>query len=253
MQVVSLGFASVKGTQHTPRETVTVDEHGPVHDRDFCVVDVEKRTVLRTVTHRPLLAVKAHWDGESLDLALPTGETASGAPTLSGQQVTCDYWGRSVAHELTDGPHAELLSAYLGKDVRLARSPRNGVVYGAPVSLLTTASLRDLAERTGRDDLLETTARFRMTMVLDTDEAAYVEDGWIGRELQVGDAVVRIERSVGRCAVIDLCPATGEKDGSLLKALSRYRPDTDGEPSFGVDARVVTPGTIRPGDPASLR
>ena len=39
---------------------------------------------------------------------------------------------------------------------------------------------------------------------------------------------------------------TGAKDGSLLKALSRYRPATDGDPWFGVDARVVVPGTVRP-------
>lgn len=68
--------------------------------------------------------------------------------------------------------------------MRLAASPRNGVVYGAPVSILTTASLRDLAERTGRADLLETTARFRMTMVVDAGEEPYAEESWFGRELR---------------------------------------------------------------------
>ncbi len=137
--------------------------------------------------------------------------------------------------------------------MRLAASPRNGVVYGAPVSILTTASLRDLAERTGRADLLETTARFRMTMVVDAGEEPYAEESWFGRELQVGDAVIKVEAPVGRCAVIDLDPATGQKDGSLLKALAGYRPDTGGEPWFGVDARVVTPGVVRPGSVVARR
>ena len=90
-------------------------------------------------------------------------------------------------------------------------------------------------------------------MVVDTDEAAYVEESWFGRELEVGDAVIKVAAPVGRCAVIDLSPTTGEKDGSLLKALSRYRPDTGGEPWFGVDAREVTPGAIRAGDGVAIR
>jgi uncharacterized protein YcbX len=253
VEVVSVGFTPVKGLRHLPHDAVTLDEQGPVGDRAFCVVDAAKPRVLRTVTHRALLAVRASWDGETLDLELPTGQTASGAPAPTGERHSYDYWGRSVTHELTDGPHAELLSSYLGKDVRLAASPRNGVVYGAPVSILTTASLRDLAERTGRADLLETTARFRMTMVVDAGEEPYAEESWFGRELQVGDAVIKVEAPVGRCAVIDLDPATGQKDGSLLKALAGYRPDTGGEPWFGVDARVVTPGVVRPGSVVARR
>ncbi len=247
MEVVSVGFAPVKGTRHLSYDAVTLDAHGPAGDRAFCLVDVERRKVLRTVQNRSLLAVRASWDGERLDLALPSGENVSAAPTPSGEQITCDYWGRSVTHELVVGPHSALLSDYLGKPVRLAASPRGGVVYGAPVSILTTASLRDLGERTGRTDLLATTARFRMTLVVDTDEA-YAEDAWFGSELQIGDAVVRVDAAVPRCGVIDLAPATGAKDGSLLKALAGYRPATGGEPWFGVDARVVTPGAVRPGD-----
>ncbi len=246
MQVVQLGFAPVKGTRHLPHDEVTLDEHGPVGDRAFCVVDVDRSKVLRTLSNRTLVAVRAQWDGEMLTLTSPSGETVSGPAVPNGESVTCTYWNRTVTHALTSGPHAELLSDHLGKPVRLAASPRNGVVYGAPVSILTTASLRDLGERTGRTDLLETTSRFRLTMVVDAGDEPYVEESWFGHELQVGDAVVKVEAPIGRCGVIDLSPTTGEKDGSLLKALSRYRPDTEGEPWFGVDARVVIPGVVRP-------
>ncbi|WP_245156040.1 MOSC N-terminal beta barrel domain-containing protein [Nocardioides sp. 503] len=244
MRVVSLGLTPVKGLRHASLPSVELDDHGPVGDRAFCLVDVERRTVLRTITHRALVAATASWDGTTLGIELPDGRRAEGAPVLTGERVTCDYWGRSVTHELTGGPHAALLSSYLGKDVRLAASPRGGVVYGAPVSIVTTASLRDLAERTGRTDVLDTRSRFRMTMVVDAGDEPYVEDGWSGHELTLGDAVVRVEGPVGRCAVIDLDPATGLKDGSLLKALSRYRPATDGEPWLGVDAQVVVPGRV---------
>ncbi len=247
MQVVHLGFQPVKGTRHLARDEVVLDEHGPVGDRAFCVVDVDRRQVLRTLSNRTLVAVQARWDGEALELSLPSGETAFGPAPLTRDTVTCEYWNRTVTHVLTAGPHSELLSDHLGKPVRLAASPRGGAVYGAPVSILTTASLRDLGERTGRDDLLESVSRFRMTMVVDVGDTPYVEDGWFGRELRLGDAVVRVRTAVGRCGQIDMDPATGNKDGSLLKALAGYRPTTGGEPWFGVDAEVVTPGPIRVG------
>lgn len=247
MQVVSVGFAPVKGTRHASFDAVTLDEHGPVGDRTFSLIGADNRKMLKTVPHRALLAVRAGWDGDVLSLELPSGESCSAPATPSGEQVTCHYWGRSVAHELTDGPHSELLSAYVGKDVRLVASPRGAAVYGAPVSIITTASLRDLGERTGRTDLLATASRFRMTMVVDAGDEPYVEETWCGRRVRIGDAEVEVRRPIGRCGVIDLDPATGEKDGSLLMALVAYRPNTGGEPWLGVDAMVVTPGVVRPG------
>ncbi|HET9421085.1 MAG TPA: MOSC N-terminal beta barrel domain-containing protein [Nocardioides sp.] len=252
MQVVQLGYAPVKGTRHLPRDRVTLDEHGPVGDREFVVVDVDRSKVLRTLSNRTLVAVQAHWDGGTLTLELPGGETAAGPAPLTRDTVTCEYWGRTVTHVLTAGPHSALLSDHLGKPVRLAASPRGSAVYGAPVSILTTASLRDLGERTGRDDLLESVSRFRMTMVVDAGDEPYAEDSWFGRELGIGDAVVRVRTAVGRCGQIDMTPATGDKDGSLLKALAGYRPTHDGEPWFGVDARVVVPGDVRVGDAISV-
>ena len=127
------------GEEHPPHsryDAVTLDPHGPVGDRAFCLIGADNGKVLKTVPHRALLAVTARWDGAALELSLPSGETASGAPVPSGERVTCEYWGRSVTHELTDGPHSELLSAYLGKGVRLTIPPRGGGVYGAPVSII---------------------------------------------------------------------------------------------------------------------
>ncbi len=253
MQVVQLGFAPVKGTRHLPRDEIVFDERGPVGDRAFVVVDVDRRKVQRTLSNRTLVQVQAHWDGETLGLELPSGESVSAPAPLTGDTVTCEYWNRRVTHVLTRGPHSELLSDHLGKPVRLAASPRGGAVYGAPVSIMSTASLRDLGSRTGRDDLIETASRFRMTMVVDAGDEPYVEDSWFGRELTLGSAVVRVRTAVGRCAQIDMDPATGDKDGSLLKALADYRPDTGGEPWLGVDAEVVVPGRLRLGSVVEVR
>lgn len=173
-------------------------------------------------------------------MTLPTGESVADEPALTGQTVACDYWGRRVELALADGPHAALLTDHLGRDVRLARAPRGGVVFAAPVTIVGTASLRALGE--GVD-----AARFRATFVVETDEP-WVEDSWLGTEFRIGQARLMIGGPIPRCAVIDRHPGTGEKDSRLLKALVRQRPvNGAGEPMFGVYAEVVRAGVVGSG------
>jgi len=142
---------------------------------------------------------------------------------------------------LTEGPHAALVSRFLGADVRLAAVPRGGVVFGDPVTLVGTATLRDLAERLGRP---VEAARFRATLLVETDEP-YVEDTWLGAEIGVGAARLRVGVRVPRCAVIDHDPDTGAKDLRLLRALVGSRPtNAAAEPVLGVYAACVRPGVV---------
>ena len=215
-----------------------LDEQGPVGDRQWCVVDVGARRVLRTVQHPSLMSVVARVDGRSLSMTLPGGESVAAEPEVTGETITCDYWGRSVPLALTDGPHAALLSDHLGQDVRLAAAPRGGVVFASPVTIVGTASLRELGEDVDA-------ARFRATLVVETDEP-WIEDTWLGTEVQVGDAGLRVGGPVPRCAVIDHHPETGVKDARLLKALVRHDRST-GRASrcSGCTPRWCGPGAVR--------
>lgn len=246
MRVVRVGFAALKGTRHTAYDAVELDVDGAVGDRLFCLVDVAARRVLRTIENPSLVAVRTSWDGSRLDTTLPSGEMASGVPTASGQTLTSDYWGRPVDLALLGGPHAELLSSYLGRPVRLAQAPRGGVIYGSSVSLIMTASLRALEARLGCD--LDP-ARFRPTIVVDAGDEPFVEDGWLGSDLRLGEAMIRIGVAIPRCAVIDLDPVTAERDARLLKSLASMRP-ADGplQLGFGLDAAVRAGASVRPGD-----
>lgn len=241
--VRSAGFAPVKGMRHRPVPRLELDERGAVGDRAWCLVDVGARRVLRTVQHPSLMGVVASADGGSLALTLPDGSSVDAVPEASGETVTCDYWGRSVPLTLTEGPHAELVSRFLGTDVRLAAAPRGGVVFGDPVTLVGTATLDDLTARLGRP---VEAARFRATLVVETDEP-YLEDTWLGTEVGVGGACLRVGVPVPRCAVIDHDPDTGEKDLRLLKALVGSRPtNTAGEPVLGVYDVCVRAGVVVP-------
>jgi uncharacterized protein YcbX len=246
MRVDRVGFTSVKGTRHTARDEIELDADGAVGDRLFCAVDLERRRVLRTVQNPSLVGVRSRWDGTHLEVTLPSGEVGAGTPAATGEHVACDYWGRSVELSVQDGPYAALFSSYLGFPVVLAEAPRAGVIYGNPVSIVTTGTLAQLGA--GVDP-----ARFRATVVLDAGERPFLEEDWLGRELQVGQARIRVAEPIPRCAVIDLHPDTGERDGRLLKGLATLRPESGPEgPVCGVDAHVTVPGAVRPGDPVAL-
>lgn len=253
MKVTRVGVTPLKGARHPALDLVELDGDGAVGDRVFCLVDPAEGRVLRTVQHPGLTAVRARWDGSSLEVSLPSGERAVGTPTDTGESVSCDYWGRRVEARLQDGPHSALLSRHLGVPARLAAVPRGGVVYGGTVSILSTASLRGLARALGPAAGDLDPARFRATVVVEAGETAFVEEEWLGRELVLGTARVRVADRIPRCAVIDLHPTAGGRDLPVLRALALLRPTgTPAALCLGVDAGVSTPGVVRPGDPVFL-
>lgn len=231
--MVAAGFAPVKGTRHLTYESLTLDVHGPIGDRSFCLVDVAARRVLKTVRHPSLMSVIARLADGVLSVAAPGSGSVAAVPNPSGATITCDYWGRPVPLELVDGPFDELFSDHLGRPVRLAAAPRGGVVFGDPISLVTTASLAHVD--------VPDAARFRPTLVVETDEPS-AETTWFGREFTVGTARIRIGGPITRCAVIDHDPRTGIRDVPLLKELAA----SSREPTFGVFATVVRPGVVTP-------
>ena len=161
-----------------------------------------------------------------------------------------DYWGRAAAVERCEGPWAEAYSDHLGYDVALCRCATEGeVVYGASVTLVSSASMRLLSRRLGRE---VDSARFRSTFLVDTgDSPGHLEDSWVGHELRVGQATLLVRGTVPRCAVIDLDPVTGRRDTQILAELAGYRQGQEGI-SFGVDAVVTGPGQVRSGDQVLL-
>lgn len=249
MRVERIGFTPLKGGRHLEHAGVELTADGPRGDRVFGLVDRSRGRVLRTVENPALLQSAARWDGGVLSVDLPSG-TAEGRPSPTGEKLEVDYWGRTATVEVVDGPWSEAYSEHLGYDVVLTRPDNPGqIVYGGAVTLVTTSSMRLLSERAGRD--LES-ARFRSTLLLDSgDLPPHVEDSWAGSELRVGVARIRVRGVVPRCAVVDLDPITGQRGPEVLRTLATYR-RADNEVSFGVDAVVTGPGSVRQGDPVEV-
>lgn len=238
MRVVRIGLTPVKGMAHLPLDSVELALDGPVGDRVFCLVDPATRRVLRTVEDDALMACRAEWTDPVLTIRTPVGMVAGEVEV--GKELVADYWGRAARLREVGGPWAEVLSAYVGRRVVLCRTTPGEIIWAGSVSIVTTASLAELARRVGR--AADDGARFRATFVVDTgDDEPFAEDRW--RQVQLGDAQLRVRGPLARCAVVDRHPARGGHDLPALKALAHDR-TKDGEILFGISADVVAPGRV---------
>jgi len=151
---------------------------------------------------------------------------------------------------------SQFLKAYLpgtlAGEPRLVRSERHrftdaSVVSPAmmsAISIINLASVRDLERVMGCaiDPL-----RFRANIHLDGGDA-WEENDWVGRELTLGDARVRVVKRIKRCPATNVDPASGIRDRDIPQALSEYFGNRD----MGVYAEVIEGGAIRPGAQAEL-
>jgi hypothetical protein len=189
---------------------------------------------------------------ERLTLEFPDGSVADGKVSLDGE-VTTDFYGRPVAGNIVQGPWSEALSRWIGRELRLVQSPPGAAVdrRRGHVSLVSEASLAELGRRGGRDGPADG-RRFRMLFEVAGCEP-HEEDGWIGRQVRIGRALVRLRGDVGRCAITTQNPETGRPDFDTLRTIAGYRPLTENEAGnrhipFGVYGEVVEPGRVAVGD-----
>jgi uncharacterized protein YcbX len=73
------------------------------------------------------------------------------------------------------------------------------------------------------------------------------EFNWIGREVSLGTARLKIEERITRCLATTANTDTGHRDIDTLKALN-----TQGHQDFGIYARVIETGQVAVGDKLEL-
>lgn len=128
------------------------------------------------------------------------------------------------------------------RPVALVSAPGRGMTDSdfPSISINSLSSLAALSQHMGVDLSIH---RWRGNLWLE-GLAPFAEMGWIGREIRIGAAVLRIEERIGRCKATTANPATGEVDADTLAGLRGLT----GAQEFGVYAVVITPGRIAPGD-----
>lgn len=249
--VAWITIAPVKALALVHRDEVELEAFGVRENRRFYLIDENGRMINGKVIG-PLVRVVPEYDDASgsLSLHMPDGEVISGTVEV-GEPITTSFFGRPVAGRLVQGPWSEALSGIAGRALQLVRTehPGHGPDRGsrAGVSLVGTASLEALAGAAGVDRV--DGRRFRMLFGVG-GLGAHAEDGWIGRRVDIGEAVIRPRGNVGRCAVTTQNPETGVPDLDTLRLLGEYRGDVEtSEPlPFGIWGEVIQPGRVRLGD-----
>jgi uncharacterized protein YcbX len=119
--------------------------------------------------------------------------------------------------------------------------PAGRFVDALPLLIVTTAALR--AGAAAHPDGAWDVRRFRPNIVVDVDGTGWVEDGWCGRTVRIGDTVVAPVAPCQRCTMVTRPQPGLERDLDVFTTLRREHGAT-----FGVWTQVVQAGTIRAGD-----
>jgi len=136
------------------------------------------------------------------------------------------------------------LAAELGAGVRVMKQDR-GVFDTMPLALITTQAIAGLAALVDRELDVQ---RFRPNLLIKAaDDAAFPEDAWVGSVLRIGDVRIRVDQRDKRCVMVNVDPATTERDPAILRVIAHER-----QACLGVYGSTVQPGRATVGDPVVL-
>lgn len=112
------------------------------------------------------------------------------------------------------------------------------------VSLMSVASHTAVSDAMGIPLAQE---RWRGNIWLD-GLTPWAEWDWIGREITIGTAILRVREPIKRCKHTTANPITGQRDADTLAALR----DNWNHQDFGIYAEVVQGGKVCLGDTAEV-
>jgi uncharacterized protein YcbX len=206
-----------------------VAHYGLAGDRMHTFIDESKEGFARYFTARQIpemLLYKAEWLGENVQVTALDGTIFQWDDRLLAEM---QQYSRREMSRLTCRPETEELMA----------------VDCESISLITDASLKQMEKLWGK--ALDR-RRFRANLIIGlAEDTPFIETEWVGKRLQIGDAVIQLNVECERCTVVTLDPDDIEKDASLLKKII-----TERKQNFGIYASVVQMGSIRQGDVVHL-
>ncbi|HLA63914.1 MAG TPA: MOSC domain-containing protein [Rhodothermales bacterium] len=231
-RVVALWRYPVKSMGAEGLDETEVGWHGLAGDRRWAFVrDGIPQSGFPWLTIRQR-ANMGHYRPRFLDPADPDGSPTS-VQTPDGR-----------AFDVTD----PALAAELAPGARVIRQSR-GVFDTFPLSLLSTGSVAGLGALMGLPPgAALDPQRFRPNLLVEgTDGAPFAEDAWVGAVLSIGGAQMRVDKRDGRCAVVNVDPATSHADPAVLRTIARER-----EGCMGIYGTTVQPGRVAVGDAVVL-
>ncbi|WP_156659728.1 MULTISPECIES: MOSC domain-containing protein [unclassified Mycobacterium] len=265
MQVHSLLRYPVKSMLGEAVPSMFVDEHGAESDRRLALLDATTGHVASAKNARlwrGLLKCTANADAGRVSIGLPDGTSVTAddpgiddlLSRLMGRPVRLIAQRPEGATLVRPDPEKLLelgLDAEVsGRILEIAKAtPGDAFTDEAPLHAITTATL----EHIGVEAL-----RYRPNLVITTPPGypPYGENDWVGGEIAVGDARLRVLTATSRCVVPTLEHGPLPRAPQALRTpAAENRWDTGGhgaQPCAGAYLAVVTEGVIRVGDRVTL-
>ena len=238
----------VKSMQGEGLAAGLLTEQGLPGDRAWGVVDDATGKVLSAKLEPRLLEATAFSADGSVRVRLPEGIVCP--PGDEADKALSEWLDRPVKL-LRAADHAASFEMHVDNVdddspvIELACPP--GTYFdAATVHLLTSSSVRTMAERNpgSRWDI----HRFRPTLLVDTGDAdGFPEDAWIGSEISVGAARLRVFAPTVRCRMTVHAQPGLPRDVEIAKAVNAQH-----EGNLGVYAIVVSPGRVAAGDAVTV-
>lgn len=249
MRIEHLYRYPVKGLSAEALETVELTEGQALPwDRAFALAQgdapfdpqapvwLKKTHFMCLMANASIAALKAHFEPGTGILTI----RAPGGATIAENAL--DPRGRGLL--------AAWLTRFLGEEARgmpvLHHIP--GFVFGDQkipvVSLINLASLADLEAKVAAP---RHRLRFRANIYF-TGSPAWSEHDWIGREMLVGGARLRIVKRTVRCPATEVNPETAQRDARPVQELLAHFQHAD----LGVHAEVIDGGRVSAGDALEL-
>jgi uncharacterized protein YcbX len=126
--------------------------------------------------------------------------------------------------------------------------PRGSFFDSCSIHAITTATLERLRQLESQLDFA--VERFRPNLLIAPAEGCggFVEEGWIGHSLRIGDSLeLRVDDGCPRCVVTTLALGGVPQEIEILRATARHN-----RVVAGIRLTVLTPGPVAVGDAVTL-
>ncbi len=250
--VSSVARYPVKSLQGESLDEGSLTSLGLSDDRAWGIVHAETGHVLTAKRHGELLNAHAQLTPEGPDIHLPDGTTLRGpGPRTDAALSTWLQIPVSLCRAPDEATPFTMSFNVDDEDVDTFEwaTPAGSFLDLAPIHLLTSAALA--AAQSQHPTGTWSVHRFRPTLYIETptDAVGFVENGWVGSTLAVGDAVLEVTMPTIRCSLPTKAqPVHGiERDLQVFAALTESN-----QQNLGAYATVRTAGTVRVGDAVTL-
>jgi uncharacterized protein YcbX len=249
MRVEYLYRFPVKGLSAEALETAEVQEGGAIPwDRAFALAQGDsgfdpehptwrpKQNFMCLMSNARIAKLRAFFEPRTgmLSLMSPDGDgMAANALSEAGRERLGGYLAGIMGEEARGTPRFHHVEGHVFGDSRIP-----------VVSLIGLPSLRDYESRVGAR---RHRRRFRANVWF-SGAAPFAEFDWIGRQIQIGRATLRVLKRIPRCRATEVNPTTAERDADPVAELRALY----GHGDLGVYAQVVEGGRFAVGDAIEL-